>query len=97
MRKTKILAGSSHPELSQAICSRLGTDPAPVTLKKFSNDETSVEIGVSVRDTDTFVIQSGSRTVNDHLMELLILISACKGASASRVTGPSSNCEISRV
>lgn len=86
MRKTKILAGSSHPSLSEAICSRLGVDPAPVILKKFSNGETSVEIGVSVRDTDTFVIQSGSRTVNDHLMELLILLSACKGASASRVT-----------
>ncbi|CCG81282.1 Ribose-phosphate pyrophosphokinase [Taphrina deformans PYCC 5710] len=86
MRKTKILAGSSHPSLSEAICSRLGVDPAPVTLRKFSNDETSVEIGVSVRDTDTFVIQSGSQTVNDHLMELLILLSACKGASASRVT-----------
>lgn len=57
-----------------------------MTLSKFSNDETSVKIGVSVRDTDTFVIQSGSQTVNDHLMELLILISACKGASASRVT-----------
>ncbi|ORY84500.1 phosphoribosyltransferase-like protein [Protomyces lactucae-debilis] len=86
MRKTKILAGSSHPILSQAICSRLGVESAPVKLGRFSNDETSVEIGVSVRDTDTFVIQSGSRTVNDHLMELLILISACKGASASRVT-----------
>lgn len=86
MRKTKILAGSSHPELSDAICHRLGVDPAPVQLSKFSNDETSVKIGVSVRDTDTFVIQSGSQTVNDHLMELLILISACKGASASRVT-----------
>ena len=86
MRKTKVLAGSSHPVLSQAICSRLGIESAPVKLGRFSNDETSVEIGVSVRDTDTFVIQSGSRTVNDHFMELLILISACKGASASRVT-----------
>ena len=86
MRRTKIIAGSSHPVLTDAICARLGVAPAPVKLGRFSNDETSVEIGVSVRDTDTFVIQSGSQTVNDHLMELLILLNACKGASASRVT-----------
>ncbi|BFZ56332.1 ribose-phosphate pyrophosphokinase 1 [Savitreella phatthalungensis] len=86
MRKCKIIAGSSHPVLSNAVCARLGVEPAPVKLGRFSNEETSVEIGVSVRDTDTFVIQSGSQTVNDHLMELLILLSACKGASASRVT-----------
>lgn len=46
----------------------------------------SVEIGESVRGEDVYIIQSGSGEVNDNLMELLIMISACKTASASRVT-----------
>ena len=40
--------GSSHPELGQLVCDRLGVEPAPCTLKKFSNGETSVQIGVSL-------------------------------------------------
>lgn len=55
-------------------------------MKRFPNAETSVELGVSVRDSDCFLIQSGSNQVNDHLMELLIMISACKSASAKRIT-----------
>ena len=46
----------------------------------------SVEIGESVRGEDVYIIQSGCREVNDHLMELLIMINACKIASAARVT-----------
>merc|ERR1712183_55542 len=55
-------------------------------LKKFSNKETSVEIGESVRGDDVFIIQSGCGEINDNLMELLIMINACKIASAARVT-----------
>ena len=86
MRKCKIFVGNSHPELGQHICAKLGVEPAPCTLKKFSNGETSVQIGVSVRDEDVYVIQSGSSTVNDHIMELLILVSACRGGSAKKIT-----------
>uniref|UniRef100_A0A1D1XLR5 Ribose-phosphate pyrophosphokinase 1 n=1 Tax=Anthurium amnicola TaxID=1678845 RepID=A0A1D1XLR5_9ARAE len=86
MRRVKVFSGSSHPELAEFICEKLGIPPAAVSLKKFSNQETSVEIGCSVRDEDVFIIQSGSNHVNDHLMELLIMISACKGSSASRIT-----------
>ncbi|RIA96469.1 phosphoribosyltransferase-like protein [Glomus cerebriforme] len=86
MRRVKVFSGSSHPELAGFICEKLGIPPAAVTLKKFSNQETSVEIGCSVRNEDVFIIQSGSNHVNDHLMELLIMISACKGSSASRIT-----------
>ncbi|CAK9435284.1 uncharacterized protein LODBEIA_P57510 [Lodderomyces beijingensis] len=86
MRKCKIFVGSSHPELGQLVCDRLGVEPAPCTLKKFSNGETSVQIGVSVRDEDVYVIQSGSPHINDHIMELLILISACRGGSANKIT-----------
>ncbi|CAG8517591.1 2605_t:CDS:2 [Diversispora eburnea] len=86
MRRAKVFSGTSHPELTEHICERLGITPAPVALKKFGNQETSVKIGCSVRNEDVFIIQSGSRNINDHLMELLIMISACKGASASRIT-----------
>jgi ribose-phosphate pyrophosphokinase len=51
-----------------------------------ANMEMAVELGVSVRNQDVFIIQSGSPTINDHLMELLILVSACRIASASRIT-----------
>ncbi|QRG39058.1 hypothetical protein FDK38_003480 [Candidozyma auris] len=86
MRKCKVFVGSSHPELGKLVCDRLGVSPAPCTLKKFSNGETSVQIGVSVRDEDVYIIQSGSPQINDHIMELLILISACRGGSASKIT-----------
>lgn len=86
MRKCKVFLGSSHPELGKLVCERLGVEPAPCTLKKFSNGETSVQIGVSVRDEDVYIIQSGSPQINDHIMELLILILACCGGSASKIT-----------
>jgi ribose-phosphate pyrophosphokinase len=86
MRKCKIFVGSSHPELGKLICDKLGVEAAPCTLKKFSNGETSVQIGVSIRDEDVYIIQSGSPEINDHIMELLILISACRGGSAAKIT-----------
>ncbi|KAF8967386.1 hypothetical protein BGZ46_000190 [Entomortierella lignicola] len=84
--KTKVFGGSSHPEITKLITSRLGVEPSPVKLSQFKNKETSVEIGVSVRNEDVFIIQSGSPKINDSLMELLIMINACKGASAERIT-----------
>lgn len=54
--------------------------------QKFSNGEINVKIAESVREEDVFIIQSGCCDVNDNLMELLILISACKTASARRIT-----------
>ncbi|KZT74027.1 phosphoribosyl pyrophosphokinase [Daedalea quercina L-15889] len=82
----RILTGNSHPELAQAVTERLNVPLTPCTVKKFSNGEIDVKIAESVRDEDVFIIQSGCNDVNDSLMELLILISACKGASAHRIT-----------
>lgn len=86
VRNIVILGGSSHPQLTETICNHLGVPPAKVALGKFSNGETRVQIEESVRGKDIFIIQSGGGKVNDHLMELLVSISACKTASASRVT-----------
>ncbi|EME86442.1 uncharacterized protein MYCFIDRAFT_45366 [Pseudocercospora fijiensis CIRAD86] len=86
MRGATIFSGSSCPNLVNAICQRLGQKPAEVDLKKFANGETSVEIKTSVRDQDVFIVQSGSSQINDNVMEMLIMISACKGGSARSIT-----------
>jgi ribose-phosphate pyrophosphokinase len=65
---------------------RLGIPLTQCTVGNFACGETSVKISESIRDGDVFIIQSGCSDVNDNLMELLMLISACKTASARRVT-----------
>lgn len=85
MRNIIILGGLSHPKLTAAICRNLTVDPSTATLRKFSNGETSVEIHDLVREKDVYIVQSGAGSVNDNFIELLIMISACKIASARRV------------
>ena len=82
----RIISGSSHPELAQRICHHLGTRLCRARIEKFQDGETLVEMGESVRGTDAFVVQSLSHPVNDHLMELLVIIDALKRASARRIT-----------
>ncbi|KAI1176997.1 phosphoribosyltransferase-like protein [Nemania sp. FL0916] len=86
MRGTLVFSGSSCPALTGKICENLGMVAAEADLSQFSNGETSVRILTSVRDKDVFIVQSGSPTINDTIMELLIMISACKGGSANKVT-----------
>lgn len=86
VRNIVVIGGTSHPQLTQTICDILGIPPADVLLSKFSVGETRVEIKESVRGKDVYILQSGGGKVNDHLLELLITISACKTASARRVT-----------
>lgn len=86
VRNIVVLGGNSHPNLTKSICGQLGIPPANILLSKFSVGETRVEINESVRGKDVYIIQSGGGKVNDHLMELLITISACQTASAKRVT-----------
>ncbi|KAG9092336.1 hypothetical protein FRC06_000142 [Ceratobasidium sp. 370] len=82
----KILTGNSHPEMARAVAERLNIPLVPCVVKNFSNGEINVKISESIRDEDVFILQSGCFDVNDNLMELLILISACKTASARRIT-----------
>lgn len=86
MNNIVVFAGSSDPYLVKKICENLSIKPSQVKLGKFSNGETSISIMESVREKDVYVIQSGCGHVNDNFMELLILLNACKTASASRVT-----------
>merc|ERR1712230_220570 len=83
----KLLTGNSHPELAKAVANRLGIELTKIMVLQYSNQETSVTIGESVRDEDVFILQSTRpNDINDGLMELLIICNACKTASARRVT-----------
>ncbi|KAL8783387.1 MAG: hypothetical protein Q9213_004646 [Squamulea squamosa] len=83
----KLLTGNSHPDLAKSVADRLGIELTKIMVLQYSNQETSVTIGESVRDEDVFVLQSTAPgDINDGLMELLIIINACKTASARRIT-----------
>ncbi|KAI8802413.1 phosphoribosyltransferase-like protein [Cladochytrium replicatum] len=86
MRNIVVFSGSSHPQLVDAICQRLSLIPGKSVLNKFANRETNVEIKESVRDVDVYIVQSGCGHVNDNFMELLIMIHACRTASARKIT-----------
>ncbi|TPX08830.1 uncharacterized protein E0L32_009770 [Thyridium curvatum] len=80
--EVKLLSGSSHMELTNKVASRLGIEVARTMSLNYSNQETSVTIGESVRDEDVFIIQSTAPgDINNGLMELLIMIHACRTAS----------------
>lgn len=81
-----IFAGNSHPQLVQDICDYLGQNIGQVEVFKFSNDNTFVKILENVRQKDVFILQSTVEPVNDHIMEMLIMIDAAKRASAGRIT-----------
>ncbi|CAJ0834389.1 13859_t:CDS:2 [Entrophospora sp. SA101] len=72
----KIFTGNSHIDLAKLVARRIGIDLSKVIVVKYSNQETSVIVGESVRDEDVFIIQSGCGEINDNLMELLIMIIA---------------------
>ncbi|KAF2257969.1 ribose-phosphate pyrophosphokinase-like protein 1 [Lojkania enalia] len=83
----KLLTGNSHPQLAKLVADRLGIELTKILVLQYSNQETSVTIGESVRDEDVFILQSTPPgDINDALMELLIMINACKTASARRIT-----------
>lgn len=86
VRNIVVLGGSSHPQLNDTICDTLGIQQGKALFAKFAVGETRVSIGESVRGKDVYIIQSGGGRVNDHFMELLIAISACRTASATKVT-----------
>jgi ribose-phosphate pyrophosphokinase len=82
----RIVSGNSNPKLAQKICDHLGISLGRAKIDRFSDGETLVELGESVRGTDAFVIQSLAHPVNDNLMELLVIIDALRRASAWRIT-----------
>ena len=84
--KIKLFAGNGNKELAQEIANYLNLPLGEMTVGKFSDGETCVQIGESVRGCDVFVIQSTCTPVNDNLIELLVIIDAMRRASAGRIT-----------
>ncbi len=82
----KVFSGNSNQQLAGDICGYLGVAPGRVEVFKFANDNTFVRFLENVRQRDVFLVQSFSTPVNDHIMEMLILIDAAKRASAGRIT-----------
>ncbi|VUC21055.1 unnamed protein product [Clonostachys rosea] len=86
-KRLHLLSGTSHPEFAKAISLQIDCDISQgIKTSRFSNGETSVTIATSVRDNDVYILQTACEPVNNVLMELLIAISACKMASARRIT-----------
>jgi ribose-phosphate pyrophosphokinase len=84
--KLMLFSGRSNPELAERIADQLNIELGDVDLKTFANNETYCRYCESIRGADVFIVQSGSPPVNDHLIELLIMINAAKLASAQRIT-----------
>ena len=82
----KIFCGRAHPALAKEICEYLGIQPGQITLFNFSDGENYAQIDENVRGADVFVVQPTCSPVNDHVMELLILLDAFRRSSASRIT-----------
>lgn len=82
----RIFAGSSNPKLAEEICFHLDMPLSPLKISRFSNDNMHVQILDNVRERDVFVIQSFTPPVNDHIIELFIILDALRSASARRIT-----------
>lgn len=81
----RIFSGSSNPKLTERMCSELGTEPGKIKISRFKSGEIYVHYEESIRNCDVFLVQSMSHPINDHFVELMIMIDAAKRASARTV------------
>jgi ribose-phosphate pyrophosphokinase len=86
VRDIVVLSGSAHHSLARSICSALGVPLAPTDIRRFSNDCLWVQIGENCRQRDVYVVQPLVPPTQEHLMELLLMLDAARGASAAQVT-----------
>lgn len=86
MRDITVFSGSAHPRLAAEICARLGVPLHPVRVQRFANDCLEVQLQANCRERDVFLIQPLVQPVQDHLVELLLMLDAARGASAARTT-----------
>jgi ribose-phosphate pyrophosphokinase len=83
--EVRFFSGSSNPQLAGKIASRLGVPLDATHITRFSNDNLYIQLDASVRYRRVYIVQSLSQPVNDHLMELLMMIDIARGAAASEV------------
>src|SRR5437867_746293 len=86
MKKIVVFSGQAHPDLARALCRRLKVPLSPSTTTTFSNDCLGVQLGTNCRQADVFIVQPLAPPVQHHLMELLLMLDAARGASAARIT-----------
>jgi ribose-phosphate pyrophosphokinase len=86
VREIAVFSGSAHPDLAAEICRELGEPLLPARLQRFANDCLEVQLQSNCRERDVFLIQPLSPPVQEHLVELLLMLDAARGASAARVT-----------
>src|SRR5213080_1579553 len=86
MREITIFSGTAHRELALEVCECLGVPLSPITIRHFSNDCLQVQLRANCRESDVFLIQPLVPPVQEHLMELLLMLDAARGASAARST-----------
>lgn len=84
--RLRLFSGSSNAVLAQEVARYLGMDLGPMVRQRFADGELYVQIQESIRGCDVYLIQPTSHPVNDHLMELLIMVDACRRASARQIT-----------
>ena len=82
----KVFSGSAHPELTREIAAFLGVSLGQARLRRFADSEVSFQIDENIRGTDVFIVQPTCTPVDQHIMELLIMIDAFKRSSAARIT-----------
>src|SRR6266496_6244184 len=86
MREITIFSGNAHPELVAEVCTYLGVQLSPTTIRRFSNDCLYVQLNANCREADVFLIQPLVPPVQERLAELLFMLDAARGASAARTT-----------
>jgi len=86
VREISVFSGSAHPGLAAEICGHLGVPLEPAIVRRFANDCLEVQLQSNCRERDVFLIQPLAAPVQEHLVELLLMLDAARGASAARVT-----------
>ena len=86
MRDITVFSGSAHPELAAEICAHLGSTLEPCQVRRFANDCLEVQLQANCRGRDVYIIQPLVAPVQEHLVELLLMLDAARGASATRIT-----------
>jgi ribose-phosphate pyrophosphokinase len=82
----KVFSGSAHPQLTKEIADFLGIPVGQARLRRFPDSEVSFQIDENIRGTDVFIVQPTSNPVDEHLMEMLIMVDAFRRSSAARIT-----------
>ncbi|WP_432159526.1 ribose-phosphate diphosphokinase [Streptomyces sp. NRRL F-5630] len=86
MRDIAVFSGSAHPELAAEVCRHLDVPLSPARINRFANDCLEVQLEANCRERDVFLIQPLVAPVQEHLVELLMMCDAARGASAGRIT-----------